>query len=377
MIYKEGTINRPGINSRALRQHDRTNTGLLDIAADVTEAINQETRIDDVLHHLQDGLCRMRGNSSVMRRLYETIRKAAPTEARILLVGESGSGKELVADALHQLSTRADKPFIIVNCGAVSSEIMESELFGHEKGAFTGATRSHVGYFERANGGTLFLDEITEMPLDLQVKLLRILETGRFHRVGGETELEVDVRVISATNRDPKFAVDMKLLREDLFFRLSQFPVQVPPLRSRVEDIPMLAEYFLRQANVIYKQDKVFSADALVYLQQCAWPGNVRELKNAIDRACIVGTRVIESRCFNLDQVGGQARIETINGQAGTDSDEDVRLAIGTSISEAEKIFILATFKKNDFDKPGTAKTLGISLKTLYNKLNKYSISSK
>lgn len=365
-------INNRAINFRVISQRNRTNTGFFEVAADVTEVINQQTLINEAFCHLQEGLGGMQGNSYLMKGLYETIRKAAPTEARILLIGESGTGKELVADALHKLSARADKPFVVVNCGAVSSEVMESELFGHEKGAFTGATKSHVGYFERANGGTLFLDEITEMPLELQVKLLRILETGKFHRVGGEAEVEVNVRIISATNRDPKTAVEQNQLREDLFFRLSHFPVEVPPLRNRLDDIPILAEYFLKQANVLYKQDKTFSADALNSLQKYYWPGNVRELKNAVERAYIVGSSVIEADCFNNDQVNPKTIPQPAGAQAGTDSFQAVNLPVGAPISEAEKVFILATLKQNSYDKPKTANTLGISLKTLYNKLKKY-----
>lgn len=353
---------------------DRLDSRMLEIAADVTEAVSRETLVADVLGHLQSGFCRLRGSAPVMEKLYATVRKVAPTEAVVLLVGESGSGKELVADAIHKLSGRAGKPFIIMNCGAVSPEIMESELFGHEKGAFTGATKSHIGFFERAHGGTLFLDEITEMPLELQVKLLRILESGRFNRVGGETEIAVNVRVISATNRRPAEAIAKNLLREDLYFRLSQFPLEVPPLRRRVEDIPLLARYFLEEANRRYGKHKIFSAEAMATLQQYAWPGNVRELKNAVERAYIVSNLVIESRHFHIDGVAaGEAQD---SGAAHRPwSGRQVHIPLGTSIREAEMTLITATLAAMDYSKPETARVLGISLKTLYNKLRKYGIN--
>src|SRR5204862_486823 len=209
----------------------------------------------------------------------------APTEATVLVQGESGTGKELVAQTVHQLSRRRKGPFVALNCAAVSPTLIESELFGHERGSFTGAARTHKGFFERAEGGTLFLDEISEMPIELQVRLLRVLETGTVARVGGESELKVDVRVVAATNREPEHAVADGRLREDLLYRLSVFPIRLPALRERAGDVELLVRAFLAELNAAQGTRKGISRAALELLQGHQWPGNVRELKNALHRA--------------------------------------------------------------------------------------------
>jgi two-component system, NtrC family, response regulator AtoC len=228
------------------------------------------------------------GRSAPMRRVIHQIERVAGTSVSVLISGESGTGKELVARTLHDLSRRRKQPFLAVNCGAISPNLIESEVFGHEKGSFTGADRLHRGFFERAHGGTLFLDEITEMPPALQVKLLRVLESGSYTRVGGATQQEADVRVVTATNRDPERAVAEGRLREDLFYRLNVFPIMMPPLRERLDDVALLAGHFLADIGKSEGQVRRLSPAAVARLQAWRWPGNVRELRNAMQRAYVM-----------------------------------------------------------------------------------------
>src|SRR5438477_1040536 len=229
------------------------------------------------------------GKSRAMQRLFEEVEMVANTDAGIFIVGESGSGKEVVANTIHSLSRRKIKPFIAFNCGAISPTLIESEIFGHEKGAFTNAIKRREGYFELAKGGTVFLDEITEMPIELQVKLLRVLEEGKFRRVGGNEEINIDARIIAASNRDPQKAIVDGKMREDLYYRLNVFPIEVPPLRERLEDIPLFSHFFLQKLNET-EDKKVENIDQefIEALQQYEWPGNVRELRNVINRAFIM-----------------------------------------------------------------------------------------
>src|SRR6185503_3102410 len=235
------------------------------------------------------------GSSTPMQKLYDQLGRVAPTSATVLLIGESGTGKELAAQTIHEMSRRKRAPFLPLNCGAVSPQLIESELFGHEKGSFTGADRQHKGYFERAHGGSLFLDEITEMPQELQVKLLRVLETGQFMRVGTTTPISADVRLIAATNRNPEHAVTEGKLREDLYHRLNVFPIALPPLRERGNDIELLAQHFLDLLNKQESSGKSFAPATLAALYAHGWPGNVRELKNYVQRAYILADEVIEA----------------------------------------------------------------------------------
>src|ERR1044071_1838784 len=236
----------------------------------------------------------MIGRSPVMQKLYDQLSRVSPTSATVLLIGESGTGKELAAQTIHDLSRRKKRPFLPLNCGAVSPNLIESELFGHEKGSFTGADRQHKGFFERAHGGTLFLDEITEMPQELQVKLLRVLETGSFTRVGTTQPINADVRLIAATNRNPEHAVADGKLREDLYHRLNVFPIAMPPLRERGTDIELLAQHFLDQLNKRESTTKSFAPGTIAALYGHSWPGNVRELKNYVQRAYILADDVID-----------------------------------------------------------------------------------
>jgi DNA-binding NtrC family response regulator len=309
----------------------------------------------------------MLGNSVAMQAVYDQISRVAPTAASVLLVGESGTGKELAAQTVHELSLRRKHPFVAVNCGAISPNLIESEMFGHERGSFTGADRQHKGYFERANGGTLFLDEITEMPIELQVKLLRVLETGVFMRVGTTKEIETDVRLIAATNRDPEEAVLEGKLRLDLYHRLNVFPLHLPPLRERGKDVELLAQGFLDDHNQRYSTHKTFPAETRDALAAYSWPGNVRELKNYVQRAYIMaGSDAINTAAVPL-------QISLAKPATGT----SVTIAFGTSLAEADKQLILATLEQCGGVKTRAAEILGISLKTLYNRLVEYGESAK
>ena len=298
-----------------------------------------------------------------MQFVREQIRRVAPTNASVLLTGESGSGKELAARAVHEHSARAHCAFIAVNCGAISPSLIEAELFGHQKGSFTGAVRDHAGVFERADGGTLFLDEIAEMPCDLQVRLLRVLEAARFFRVGGAQEIKVDVRVIAATNRSPAQAVAERTLREDLLYRLAVFPIELPPLRDRGADIEQLAQHFLARLNLESRLEKRFSAGSMSALRRHSWPGNVRELRNAVERAYILGDQVVE---LASSQPGARGAGRPARPLAS------VPIEVGLNLKEAERSLIEATLLHYDGTKTQTAVALGCSVKTLYNKLNGY-----
>jgi two-component system response regulator AtoC len=301
------------------------------------------------------------GTSPAMEKIYDMISRVAPTDATVLLTGESGTGKDLVAQTLHDLSRRRQAPFLPLDCGAVSPNLIESEMFGHERGSFTGADRMHRGYFERANGGTLFLDEITEMAIELQVKLLRVLETGTVLRIGGERPISVDVRVIAATNRRPEEAVAEGKLREDLLYRLKVFPIHLPPLRERGADIELLAESFLEQLNKAEATKKRFTKAAMERLQAHSWPGNVRELKNLVHHAFILADDEIGPNFLPPQLAGG-----------GDFSGPSLQLRVGVSLAEADRRLILATLNEFSDNKKKAAEVLGISLKTLYNRINDY-----
>ncbi len=306
------------------------------------------------------------GRSQAMRRVYEQVMRVACTNVTVFVTGESGTGKEVVARTVHDLSRRRARPFLAVNCGAISPQLIESEIFGHEKGSFTGADRQHQGFFERASGGTLFLDEITEMPLDLQVKLLRVLETGTFMRVGSTTVQQTDVRLVAATNRDPMDAVKAGRLREDLFYRLNVFPIALSPLRERAEDIPLLAQHFLDQVSKREGQRKQFAPAALQRLSGYKWPGNVRELRNMVCRAYVMATdTIIHDACLPGDPVQPA-------GAADAPAVPSLTIQVGTALAEIERRVTLATLEYLGNHKEKTAAALGISLKTLYNRLKEY-----
>jgi len=305
---------------------------------------------------------RLIGASPQMRRIYRTIEQAAPTTASVLVSGESGTGKELVAQTVHQLSARAGQPFVPINCAAIPETLLESEIFGHEKGAFTGATDRRQGCFELADRGTLFLDEIAEMTPVTQVKLLRVLQERAFRRLGGQREQKVDVRIVAATNSDPKQAVDSGKLREDLYYRLNVFAVTLPPLRERMEDLPLLVQAFLTDFNQLNgKAVAGVNHEAMRVLEQYRWPGNVRELRNVIERATILAeSTFIEPRHLP------PALSEPARAPARA-----LELTPGLTVEEAEQRLIELTLEHTRDNKTRAAEILGISLKTLHNKLNR------
>ena len=326
--------------------------------ASVQPAASQAAAVEEAQEPDRLGL--LLGASAPMQALYEMMIRVAPTDASVFFIGESGTGKDLAAQTLHHLSRRSKAPFLPLNCGAISPTLIESELFGHERGSFTGAARRHKGYFERSHTGTLFLDEITEMPYELQVKLLRVLEAGIVARIGGDQPVDVDVRVVAATNRDPQKAVNEGKLREDLLYRLQVFPIYMPPLRDRGDDVLLLAEYFLGQLNERQGTAKKLSEESLERLMSHSWPGNVRELKNIVHRAFIMADEEISPRCLPRE-VGGESGIL-----------RSLHFQVGASIEEVERRLIQATLDSYGGNKRKTADVLGVSLKTLYNRLNSY-----
>ncbi len=313
----------------------------------------------------EKGLGSLLGRSPAMSQVFSLIRRVSPTEATVMIMGESGTGKELVAECIHMLSHRAQGPLIAINCGSIPTSLIEAELFGYEKGSFTGASRSHVGVFERSTGGTLFLDEVTEMPLDMQTRLLRILETGRFYRVGGTQEIKTDIRVVAATNRNVTEAVANRQLREDLMYRLAVFPLHIPPLRERVGDVPLLAEHFLETLNRSNNTTKKFSPAFCEALRTHRWAGNVRELKNMIERSFILADDILDIDLALSLTTHAPESLEPMQA-AG------LHVPLGSRLDEAERSLIEVTLDYCEGDKRRAAAVLGCSLKTLYNKLNSY-----
>ncbi len=306
----------------------------------------------------------MVGNSDAMREVYTLIEQVAPSAVSVLVTGESGTGKEMVARSIHQLSPRANNSFIAINCAAMPETLMESELFGHEKGAFTGASDRRIGCFELANNGTLLLDEIAEMPVLLQAKLLRVLEDKKVRRLGSSREMAVDVRVIAATNKDPYKAVHDGLMREDLLYRLNVITIKLPPLREHREDVPLLAQHMIEELSHRHNRlARVISIEAMEALLNHHWPGNIRELRNVIERAVVI---------CDGEQIEKRHLSPHITGQTPSPSTDAVMIPIGMPLEEVERRIILSTLARTDNNKTRTAETLNISLKTLHNKLKAY-----
>jgi DNA-binding NtrC family response regulator len=312
------------------------------------------------------GMGRLVGTSAGMQEVYRLIEVAAPTTAPVLISGESGTGKELVARTLHDLSPRAKGPFVAVNCAAIPETLLESEIFGHEKGAFTGALERRPGCFELAHEGTIFLDEIAEMNPGTQAKFLRILQDGTVRRLGGRTEIKVDVRVLAATNKDPVKAIQEGSFREDLYYRLNVVSLVMPPLRDRRDDIPALVQAFMEEFNARYdKHIRALDESVLSGLVAQSWPGNVRELRNTLERAIIV----CENDTILPKHIPPSPSLRLAEPGDGPDS---VSFRVGTSLEDAEKALILKTLAANGNNKTRAADVLGISLKTLHNKLKTY-----
>jgi len=305
------------------------------------------------------------GQSESIRKVFFLIEQVAPSSASVLITGESGTGKELVARTIHKMSPRHDKPFVAINCSAIPESLMESELFGHEKGAFTGAASRRQGCFELADTGTLLLDEIGEMPALLQAKLLRVIEERAVRRLGSRKEIEVDVRLLAATNRHPHQAVSEGTLRSDLLYRLNVFGIHLPSLHERKEDLPLLAQHLVKQlAEKHGRPARFLSPAALEALQFHSWPGNVRELRNVIERAVIICSgEQVERHHFAPYPIEQRERLR---------NEDTLSLPVGTPLEEVERQMIMRTLQKTKNNKTRAAELLGISLKTLHNKLNLY-----
>jgi DNA-binding NtrC family response regulator len=305
------------------------------------------------------------GESKVMQDIMRVVEQVAPSSASVLITGETGSGKEILARTIHRLSPRAERPFIAINCSAIPESLMESEIFGHERGAFTGAAERRIGCFELADGGTLLLDEIGEMPAQTQAKLLRVLEDHKVRRLGSKVETPVDVRVLAATNKEPEQAVTKGELRQDLYFRLNVFHINLPPLRDRKDDIPLLVEHVLRDINVKHgRQVRGVNPEVIEMFMNYSWPGNVRELRNVLERAAIMANRDLIGRA-NLPGEFGHAPAASASDLTA------LRFPIGTTVEAVERELIVQTLASTS-NKTRAAELLGISLKTLHNKLKEY-----
>jgi len=340
----------------------------------VAEKALGQKRLEDELRYLRQEVTgryaygQMVGQSDTMRAIYDQIDRVAVSRARVLVTGESGTGKELVARAIHERSPRADGPFIKVNCAALTETLLESELFGHEKGAFTGAHHRRLGRFELAHGGTLLLDEIGDMAPELQAKLLRVVQEGEVDRVGGTRPVSVDVRMICTTNRDLEQAVADGRFREDLFFRLSVVPIRMPPLRDRKEDIPLLIDHFVEVfAGQNGKTFRGVDDEVREMFTRHSWPGNVRELENYIERAIVLADGdVLCRKDFSFTWLAAGAR------SAADAAGPVVRVPVGTPLADAEREIILRTLESTDQNRTRAAAVLGISVRTLRNKLSQY-----
>jgi DNA-binding NtrC family response regulator len=334
-------------------------------AVEQTNLISENKEIKKSL--IGDG--KILGSSKAINSILEIIDRVAPLETRVLITGENGTGKELVARAIHDKSERKDKPFVEVNCAAIPNELIESELFGHEKGSFTGAFQQRIGRFELANKGTLFLDEIGDMSLQAQSKVLHALESGRIERVGGTKKIEVDVRVISATNKNLKEEIEKNNFREDLFHRLNVIPIHIPPLRERADDIQILIEHFANDIAAKHKKPVIkFTDDAVSLMKSLPWTGNVRELRNVVERIMIlIDKKEIKRSDIDFLAAAGQSKIDDII--EGSNSFQEFK-------EKAERAFIIKQLKANDWNISKTAEVLDIQRSHLYNKMKKYEIES-
>jgi two-component system nitrogen regulation response regulator NtrX len=335
-------------------------------ALDQTALLRENARLREVV----DTRYAMIGRSRALSEVLALIEKVGPTEARVLITGENGSGKELVAHAIHAASPRRDRPFVEVNCAAIPSELIESELFGHLKGSFTGAVADRAGKFELADGGTLFLDEVGDMSLAAQAKVLRVLEEGVVTRIGGARPIQVDVRVLAATNKALEAEIEAGRFREDLYYRLNVVPIRVPPLRERLEDVPLLVEYFAdrlgRRSGMVPRQ---FTTDAVAALQQRSWPGNVRELRNAVERLLILAT----GRAVTAADVDRLLPPERASPSPSAVAPERAA-SFEAFRAEAERTFLLQRLRENHWNIAETARALGMPRSNLYKKIERYGL---
>jgi two-component system response regulator AtoC len=331
-------------------------------------ATGQILRQNDFLRReLEKGWEGFIGDSPSMQKVYEQIRLVAPNKTTVLITGETGTGKELAARAIHRASPRRDKLFVPINCAAIPADMLESELFGYEKGAFTGAHKERIGKFELAHGGTIFLDELAEMPVTLQAKLLRVLQENVIERLGGNRIIPIDIRIIAATNRDPQAAITENRLREDLYYRVNVFSVELPPLRDRTEDIPALVQHFMAEFSKGYSSTPKITDGALSNLLQYAWPGNVRELRNVMERAMVLSDgKLLDVPHFPL---GTNAAKEILPSQDNLSFDSQ---SLNSAIETLEAKMIAAALHNSDGNKTRAARLLDISERSLWYKVKKY-----
>jgi len=347
-------------------------TRLRNILSNATRQRQTEIELEIARRRLRETgvLGSMVGNSKAMREIFGLIEQIAPSNVSVLITGESGTGKELVARTLHDLSPRKPRPFVAVNCAAIPETLIESEIFGHEKGSFTGAVERRIGCFELAAGGTLLLDELAEMPVGTQAKLLRVLEERKLRRLGARTEIDVDVRVLAATNRSPEEAISDTKLRADLYYRLNVFHIHMPPLRTHLEDLPAMTEAMLEEMNAKHKRNVSGVAPSILdRMIAYNWPGNARELRNSIERAVILCPDGMPLDAGHLPPGFGKSQ----SSVPQADDTSLVPVHVGNTVDEAERMLILKTLEATGQNKTRAAEILGVSLKTLHNKLKEYS----
>jgi len=352
-------------------------TRLRNILANATRQRATEIELEVTRRQLRNTgiLGSMVGSSKAMREIFALIEQIAPSNVSVLITGESGTGKEMVARTLHDLSPRKSRPFLAVNCAAIPETLIESEIFGHEKGAFTGAVERRAGCFELATGGTLLLDELGEMPIGTQAKLLRVLEERKLRRLGARTEQDVDVRVLAATNRDPQEAVSQGHLRADLFYRLNVFHIHMPPLREHMEDLQAMADAMVREMNHKHSRHVSGLSDSILdRMLAYSWPGNARELRNTIERAVILCPDGAPLDVGHLPRTFGSAQAAA---PPRLNDASIVPIRVGTTVDEAERMLILRTLESTGQNKTRAAEILGVSLKTLHNKLKEYNQHSR
>lgn len=371
LMRKDGSYFLALKNASVLKDNDGQLIGAVETLTDISELDKRDQQIEQLSRLLtaDKGFHGILGQSAVMQRVFEIIEKAAQSDAPVIVHGESGTGKELVARAIHQLGRRREAPYIQLNCAALNESLLESELFGHVKGAFTGAYTHRLGRFEAANGGDLFLDEIGDVPLSIQVKLLRVLENKQFERVGDHRPVSVDVRIITATNRNLQKLVTEGNYREDFFFRINVIPIYLPPLRERMEDIPLLVDNFIRQlSSKTGKPIRGLSSESMAMLMSYQWPGNVRELKSALEYAFVIGERGL----IKPDQLPA-----SLSAKGPACSSEGSEEPEGGSHSLDEKSILIQALRKARGNQSEVARMLGISRVTVWHRMKRYGIDLK
>jgi PAS domain S-box-containing protein len=385
LLKKDGTYVSALKNAAVLKDENGEHLGAVEVLTDLSELDRLDQKLELLSRQLdeEDGFHGMIGKSPIMQKVFDVIRKAALSETPVIIYGESGTGKELVARIIHQLGNRKDGPFVQFNCAALNESLLESELFGHIKGAFTGAYRHRKGRFEVANGGDIFLDEIGDVPLSIQVKLLRVLETKQFEHVGDDRPIEVNVRIISATNKNLEEMIEQKTFRDDLFFRINVFPIQLPPLRERSEDIPLLIQTFIRRMrSKTGKNISRLTPAAMHCLIKYRWPGNVRELKSALEFAFVLADGDVIDLDHLPPKIVGSGQMQSPTEQVplnagGPELTETSATFFSNPGDATEKKALIDALKKTNGNQSQAARILGINRVTVWNRMKKYGIDLK